>query len=177
MIIYKSIGALLVCLILGFILGRFTASKPSEIITKTETVDSSHQIAKVTTQADTKKDSNKEKIEFIEHKTYSNKGKLKSETAQKIMYIDRSKNDVSIQKLAVQSVQDTKTIVTETKTIYQKNWLVGLSIPFSSVRNYSHFDLVDVRALLAYRVIGNFYVTASTNYKLQYSEVGVLYGF
>ena len=175
--ILKLIGSFLACITLGFVVGRVTASKPIEIITKTQTVDSKKQIAEVSTQADLQKDSTKDIVLINEHKTYSTKGKLESVDYQEKKYIDRTKNDFSKSRLAIQDVQDTKTIVSETKTLYQPNWLIGLSLPFASLRDYQHFDLIDVRALLAYRLIGNFYVTASTNYQLQYSQFGILYGF
>jgi hypothetical protein len=175
--IYSSPIIALFIFIVGILCGRMIASKPSEIITKTDAVQKSAQIAKITTQANDEKDSNKEKIEFSEHKTYSNKGKLKSVDFQELKYINRSKNDISRTQLAFSDIQNTSTTITETKTIYQPNWMFGLSLPTETIRDYKQFNMKQLDFHIDYRIFTRLHVFGSSNYKITDARVGFMTGF
>jgi hypothetical protein len=161
----------------SFFIGRFTASKPSEIIKKTETVKSESKLAEVGTQANVQKDSNKDKIEIIEHKTYSTKGKLKSESFFETKYINRTKNDISTTRLALQDTQNTTTAITETKTIYQPNWLIGLSLPTSTIRDIKQFNLNQLDLNVDYRIFTRLHVFGSSNYNFTDTRLGFMTAF
>jgi hypothetical protein len=161
----------------SFFIGRFTSSKPSEVITKTETVKSESKISEVGTQANVQKDSNKDKIQVDIKKNYSPNGKLISTEYQSFKLLDRTTNDISTTRLALQDIQNTKTTLTETKTFYQPNWLFGLSLPVSTVRDFKQFNLTQLDLNVDYRIFTRLHVFGSSNYNFTDTRLGFMTAF
>lgn len=160
----------LFALILGFVLGRFSAHKMNKISTKTETAQISTQKVDISAQESTQKDSTTRQQTVYTEKFYNGKGKLIHE----IDYGTKSGASVLRGDLINSSQLYLNSGASKVQNItiksYQSNWTVGLYIPIKE--KYIN-DPFNYNFQFSYRIFDGIFISALIDIKANRPQLGI----
>jgi hypothetical protein len=155
--------------IVGFITGKQDNDKINSIMEKNTIKTNTQIVSQVQNAQESKKDSTTVKQISRKELYYSPKGKIK-----KVVVIGENINNQEVNTIFATVNKDTFKVV-DSNIYYQKeinyknNWMIQTTYPILEYPDFSKLNLG-----IGYRIIGDIYMTASTDIKFTQTAIGLI---